>query len=206
MKTSKLIRDYSKLSDANLDFKAQMIGISLNTNPNFPTTDPTLTEFAAVKAAFTTALQNSANGDRMAVAVKNQAREELLTTMRNLATNIESQAQGDRAKLASSGFELASENESAPPLAGPTNFKITDGLNPGELKLSVKGVPQAVSYLHEYTEDPLTEDSRWISKVSTSREHTFADIRSGLRVHARVAVIGRKGQEVYSNVLSRVVQ
>ena len=206
MKIAKLIKDYSKLSEANLDFKSQMGVINLTGNPNFPVTEPTLADFIVVKSAYTTALQNSAEGGKTAVAIKNQAREELLTNMRNLSLNIEAQAQGDKAKLVSSGFDLAAEGENVPPLTGPTNFKIADGLNAGELKLSVKAVPQAVSYLHEYTDGPVTEESKWISKVSTSREHTFSGIRSGLRVYGRVAVIGRKGQEVYSDVLTRVVQ
>ena len=206
MKIAKLIKDYSKLSEANLDFKSQMVVINLTGNPNFPVTEPTLADFIVVKSAYTTALQNSAEGGKTAVAIKNQAREELLTNMRNLSLNIEAQAQGDKAKLVSSGFDLAAEGENVPPLTGPTNFKIADGLNAGELKLSVKAVPQAVSYLHEYTDGPVTEESKWISKVSTSREHTFSGIRSGLRVYGRVAVIGRKGQEVYSDVLTRVVQ
>ena len=149
MKIAKLIKDYSKLSEANLDFKSQMVVINLTGNPNFPVTEPTLADFIVVKSAYTTALQNSAEGGKTAVAIKNQAREELLTNMRNLSLNIEAQAQGDKAKLVSSGFDLAAEGENVPPLTGPTNFKIADGLNAGELKLSVKAVPQAVSYLHD---------------------------------------------------------
>lgn len=206
MKIAKLIKDYSKLSEANLDFKAQMVVINLTDNPNFPVTEPSIANFTLIKNAYTAALQNSADGGRTAVAIKNQAKEDLLTNMRNLALNIEAQAQGDKAKLVSSGFDLAADGENVQPLASPSNFQIADGLNAGELKLSVKAVAQAVSYLHEYTEGPVTEDSKWISKVSTSREHTFSGIRSGIRVYGRVAVIGRKGQEVYSNVLTRVVQ
>lgn len=206
MKNVKLIKDYSRLSDANLDLKAQMVIINLTGNPDFPVTEPTLADFTLVKASFNTALQNSQEGGRTAVAIKNQARKTLLASMRNLSINIESQAQGDRVKLVSSGFDLAADGANVPALSGPLNFMVSDGLNTGELKLSVKASKQAISYLHEYTVGPVTDESIWISKVSTAREHTFGGIRSGVRAYARVAVIGTKGQEVYSNVLSRVVQ
>ena len=206
MKVSKLIKDYSKLSEANLDLKAQMVVINLTGNPHFPVTEPTLADFTLVRTAYTTALHNSVEGGKTAVAIKNQARVDLLANMRNLALDIEAQAQGDRAKMVSSGFDLAADGEGVPTLAAPTNFTLSDGMNPGELKLSVKAVANAASYVHEYTEGPITENSVWITKVTTSREYTFTGLKSGIRVYARVAAIGRKGQEVYSVVLTRVIQ
>ena len=59
MKNSKLIKDYAKLSEANLDLKAQMVVINLTGNPHFPVTEPTLADFTLVRTAYTTALHNS---------------------------------------------------------------------------------------------------------------------------------------------------
>lgn len=126
--------------------------------------------------------------------------------MKQLALNVESLAPGDRAKLTSSVFELGSDGEGVPPLSVPTDFLVTDGINLGEIKLSVKRVPNAVSYVHQYTDEPVTDNSRWISKSTTSREHTFSGIRSGIRIYARTSAVGRKGQEAYTPVMTRVVQ
>lgn len=206
MRAAKLKKNYSRLSEANLDFRAQIVIVNLSANPLYPSTTPTIAEFTTIKNAYNEALQNCADGNKTAIAIKNQKKEALLTAMRNLSTNVESLAQGDRAKMVSTGFELASDGESVPPIPVPANFIVSNGLNNGELKLSVKRVIGAVSYLHEYTESPVTEQSVWISKISSSREHIFTGIRSGLRASARVAVIGTKGQEVYSDILTRVVQ
>ena len=206
MRSAKLVKTYSRLSEANLDFKAQMVIVNLTGNPSFPVTTPTLADFTLTKEAYSQALQNCADGNRTAIALKNQAKDELLSAMRILATNVESLAQGDRAKMVSSGFELGSDGENIPPIGVPENFVIAHGLNAGELLLSVKAMSHAISYVFEYTEGPVTENSIWISKVSSSREHLFTGIKSGVRIYARVAVIGRKGQEVYSNILTRVVQ
>lgn len=206
MRVPSLVKDYSKLSDSNLDFRAESVILSLTGNANFPETVPTLANFTATHTAFVTALQNTVTGGRTEIALKNEARGELIAAMKQLALNIESLAPGDRPKLTSSGFELASDGENVPSIPAPADFKIADGANPGELKFSVRGVPQAVSYIHEYTEGPVTEDSKWVTKVSSTREHTFTGIRSGIRVYGRTAIVGRKGQEVYSATLTRVVQ
>lgn len=206
MKSYSLLIDYSRLSDTNLEFKAQGVILSLTGNANFPTTMPTLTDFTAVKDAFSTAMENALDGGRTAIALKNQARSELLNSMRFLAINVDSQALGDRAKLLSSGFDLASGGENVPPLSAPAEFKLTEGINPGEVRSVVKRVPQAVSYNHEYTLSPPDANTAWIVKSGTSREFLFSGLPSGQRIYVRVAAIGRKGQEAYTNVLSRVVQ
>lgn len=206
MKVSSLVTDYSRLSDTNLEFKAQAVIVSLTANANFPTTMPALTELTALKAAFSTALENALDGARTAIALKNQARSELVNCLRFLSVNIESQALGDKAKLLSSGFDLASEGENVPPLTPPAEFKLTDGINPGEIRSAVKRVPQAVAYNHEYTLSSPDSQTAWVVKSGSSREFLFSGLPSGQRVYVRVAAIGRKGQEAYTNVLSRVVQ
>lgn len=206
MRKPSLVKDYSKLSDNNLAFRAEAIVLSLTDNVNFPVTVPALADFTTVQTAFATAMEDIINGNRISIAIKNQARVNLLEIMSQLAFNIQSLAPGDRAKLISSGFEMGSDGENVPPIEAPENFKISDGVNPGEIKLSVKGVLQAVSYMHEYTEEPITAESRWISKISSSRQHVFTGLQSGIRIHARTAVIGRKGQQAYSPMLQRVVQ
>jgi hypothetical protein len=206
MKTPSLVKDYTKLSDVNLDFRAQAIIVSLTGNGYFTVTVPPLASLIATKTAYSTSLNNAVSGDKTAIALKNQAKEELLMMIKMLALNLESQAAGNRAMLVSTGFELASEGENVPPIHAPTNFVMLEGINKGEIKFSVKGVPRAISYIHQYTPDPLTESSIWISKASSLREHTFTGLTSGVRIHGRVAAIGRKNQEAYTEVLSKVVQ
>jgi hypothetical protein len=206
MKTKKLIINYGKYADIKLDFIAQNVINCLTDNPNFPTTLPPLPGFITIKENYTECLSKAANGGKNEIALKNQARAILVAAMRQLATDIEAQANGDNAKLVSSGFEPASSGEHVLPIGIPTDFVISDGLNPGEIKLSVRRVTNAVTYVHEYTIGEVTENSVWIQSIGTSREHVFTGIKSGVKVSARVKVIGRKGQEVCSVILTRVVQ
>jgi len=104
-------------------------------------------------------MQTACSGDRVNIANKNQARENLLSTMKQLALHNESVATGNRAKQISSGFEIASDGDSTPALEQPKNFKLSEGKNPDEIVSSVEGVPNAISYMHEYSEDPVTPES-----------------------------------------------
>ncbi|MFI5453742.1 hypothetical protein ACHMWN_16505 [Pedobacter sp. UC225_61] len=140
------------------------------------------------------------------MSLKNDAREALLSSLRLLAQAIEAMAEGNRSKLISSGFDLANETESASSLSAPQEFSLQDGMKPGEIKFVIKAVENAKSYIFEYTEEPLTIESSWVSKGSSKREYTFDNLPSGKRIYGRVVAIGTRGQEGTTNVLTRMVQ
>lgn len=205
MRTQTIIKDYSRLSDSDLDTKAQSIVQSLTGNIYFPETSPTLAEFTETKQAYSTSMNNAVGGTRLQIALKKEARAVLLDAIKNLGFNVESLAKGNRVKLVSTGYELASDGENTATIHPPTNFMMEDGMNIGQVKFSVKAVRNAVAYVHEYTPAPLTVNSNWITQSTTLREHTFV-IPSGTRIFGRVAAIGRRGQQAYSDILSRLVQ
>ncbi len=206
MKFVTLIKDYSKLSESNLDLKGGKIIAALTGNPDFPVTMPTLSDFMQVKNTYSTNLVAAANSDRAAIVMKNQDKDSLLGAMRLLAINIEGLAQGNQAKMVSSGFDVAANGDSVPAMGPPTNFKVSDGLNAGEIKTSVKGVERAIMYSHEYALTLPDADTSWTTWVSSSVSCVFTDLPGGTRIYARVGAIGRKEQLVYSDVLSRIVQ
>ncbi len=206
MKFATLIKDYSKLSESNLDLKGGKIIAALTGNADFPATMPSLADFTTVKNTYSSNLVAASNGDRAAIAMKNQDKDSLLGAMRLLAINIEGLAPGNQAKMVSSGFDVAANGDSVPAMVPPTNFKVSDGLNAGEIKTSVKGVDRAMMYSHEYALTLPDADTSWTTWVSSSVSCVFTDLPGGTRVYARVGAIGRKEQLVYSDVLSRIVQ
>lgn len=206
MKQLKLIQDYSKLSDANLNTKSNAVVIAMTGNTSFRTTTPTLVDFTALQTAYSTALGNCSAGGKVLIAIKNQEKLNLLNGMRQLAMDVDAQSNGDRTMLVSSGFDLASLGDNPTTLGAPTDFKILDGINNGELKFTCKKADNAVSYLVEYTDEVPAETTQWNTQPTTTRETTLRGLRSGIRVYGRIKAIGRKGQEANSDVLSRVVQ
>ncbi|RRN77898.1 hypothetical protein EIM50_17270 [Pseudoxanthomonas sp. SGD-10] len=94
MKVPKLITDYGKFSDAVLIQKAVNVKTSLTGNLNFPTTLPSLEDFTTLQNDFVNALNKASTGDRVQIALKNQARTALVAAMRQLANDIDAQANG----------------------------------------------------------------------------------------------------------------
>ena len=206
MRKPTLVKDYSKLNEANLEVKSTEIIANLTGNVNFPVTVPSLADFTLIKDEYSSKLIAASNGDKSAIAFKNESKQQLLDNLRFLAINVEAQALGNRAKMVTSGFDLAASGENVPVLNTPENFRLSDGINPGEIKSEVKRVPQAKMYSHEYCLEPPTANTVWISSMVSTREFTFTGLPSGTRVYVRVAVIGSKKQIAYSVVLSRIVQ
>ena len=206
MKTPRLILDYSKWNDPGLNLKALSVTEALTGNTYFPNTTPSLADFTILQTAFSDALKKAANGDRLLIALKNQAKTNLLAGMRQLAMDIDALANGDKVMLASSGFELASPGDIGLTISNPVDFKISDGMNAGELKLSCKRVPHAISYIFEHTDEVPAETTAWKTQPSSTREFTIRGLKSGLRVYGRIKAVGRRGQEANSDILSRVVQ
>ncbi|MFD1631132.1 hypothetical protein [Pseudopedobacter beijingensis] len=206
MRKDRIITNYGKYNDVQLDFKAKLIVENLTDNANFPTTTPPVEDLATLSNSYSIALNKAKTGERSQIANKNAIRKLLLNLLQELAVNIESQAFNDKSRLISSGFDVSSNTGSSPQISPPKNFKVLDGANSGEIRLTCTGATNALSYVHEYTEDELTENTVWKSEASSSRNHVFRNIVSGRRVYARTKAIGSKGQEISSNTLSRIVQ
>lgn len=206
MKISKVLINYNKLSDPNLSQKAIDIKNSLTGNTNFNLASLSLASFTTLQQDFETALGLVTSRDRVKIALKNQSRLLLLQAMYQLALEVNAQANGDRAKLLSSGFDLAYAGDNSVSITSPTDFKISEGLNNGELKFSCKKVLAAISYLFEYTDEVPTEETKWIALPASTKELTIKGLRSGTRIYGRIKAIGTKGQEASSEILSRIVQ
>lgn len=206
MKTLKALIDYRKLSDSNLNQKAIDVKNGLTNNPSFTPALPSLANFIALQEAFEAALAMVASRDRVKIAEKNQARLALVDGLYQLALEVNAAANGDQAKLLSSGFDISQTGESNTSITSPAEFKIAEGLNRGELKFSCKKVLYAICYIFDYTDELPTENTKWNSIPMATRELTIKGLRSGTRIYGRIKAIGTKGQEATSEILSKIVQ
>lgn len=77
---------------------------------------------------------------------------------------------------------------------------------PGEVTISVKQVRSAKAYLHQYTTEPPTSDTVWITEGSVNPECTFRGLKSYTKYWFRIVALGKNEQKVYSPVDARVIQ
>ena len=85
MKILTITNGFAKLSDANLDLRANQILTAMTGNTNFEDPIPTLSALEDAIAAYADALFDCRDGDRLKVAIKNQKRDELIDILHLLA-------------------------------------------------------------------------------------------------------------------------
>jgi hypothetical protein len=121
-----------------------------------------------------------------------------------LAEYVMGKANGDQAIMASSGFD---QNKAR----GTKSLKTIEKLKviidkPGEAVTEVKRIAGTKAYAHQYTTDPITVDSVWVSKVSTSPSYTFTGLTSKEKYWFQVIAVGVNDQQTASVPVSRVIQ
>lgn len=201
---TKSLTNFTALTDSGLEVKAQLIISSLTGNANFPTPTPTLAALQTALDAFSEALVKAGTGNRVDIAIKNEAREVLIDLMRSLCTYVNFTANGERSILLSSGFSISKEREPVI-ITKPQNLKVENGLSSGELLVSVSSVKGASAYLHEYTTDATLAPAGWVSNATTTSKALLNNLQPGTMYYCRVGAVGANGQLVYSDAVSRMV-
>lgn len=205
MKRIKL--NFKSYSDYALLALCQACILALTGNLNFPTTSPALAILQTLVNDYQAALAAAAEGGKTNVQAKKAKKKELVTAMLALAINLMDTAQGDELKLTSTGLPLTKTRTPLPPIGIPVIVTIENGAGLGELDIAIKKVIGALLYVFQYTQDPLTADSEWLSQNSTSIRTTLTGLESGKKYWIRVIAYGSADQMTMSDpALSRIVQ
>jgi hypothetical protein len=198
---------FSRYTDAALLVLAQAILAALTGNTFFPTPTPALAAVQTALNDYMAALSASQEGGRTNVATKNARKKDLVDLLIQLGNYVMLTANGDDVMLTSSGFPLTRERQPLPPLEQPEILKIENGINSGELNITIASVFGARTYVYQYAKDPLSDNNDWVSNNSTLVKFSFNNLETGKKYWCRVAAYGRNEQAVYSNpALSKIVQ
>jgi hypothetical protein len=199
--------EFARFSDDKLNKIAQTIVLALADNPNFPTPSAQVTAMREAAESYNLSWLAAQSRDLEKVSVKNDDKAVLINAMKDLAYYLMTVSKGNRTILLTTGYELNKIPEPSPLITQPVIANLTDGLNPGELKVSLAArVAGAKSYLFEYTTDINAEKVNWVSAPCTSIEFTFSNLQIGKLYYCRVAATGSRRQLVYSKIVTRIVQ
>lgn len=175
----------------------------LKGNAAYPNPPAALAELEKLLPELEEALERAKTRDKHWVAIKNNKKAIALALLQELAEYVLVISKGDRALILSSGFEAADTN-------GPekTSIELLEVIlnAPGEATLQVKNQKGVVSYIHQYTTEAPGPNTMWHSVGSTKGDHTFTGLETDKRYWFRVIVVGRKGQQAFSPVVSRSIQ
>ncbi|MCS3800180.1 hypothetical protein [Niastella sp. OAS944] len=143
--------------------------------------------------------------DRALSSAKNDRKADLVRDLDILNVYVTETCKNDKTMLLQSGFEIAGLKNESQELQPFKEVKVISEL-PGTASIRVSRVANAKSYVFQYTADPLSTDSVWVSETVLTREHTFNNLNSVARYWFRVIAIGKGNQTVYSPPVARVIQ
>lgn len=143
--------------------------------------------------------------DRALLSAKNDRKADLVRDLDILNAYVTETCKGDKTMLLQSGFEIVGLKNESKDLQPITEITVVSEL-PGTATIRLKRIPGAKSYVFQYTADPLSSDSVWVSETVLSRGHTFTNLNSVTRYWFRVIAIGKGNQKVYSPPVARVIQ
>lgn len=190
MKNSVLI-DYSKLPDEELDNFSDVVYKALNPNANFTWAANVMTTFQTNITTYRAKLHAAMNGSSTDVAAKNAGRKILITSLRDIAMEVNRQSAGDLVKLRSSGLTLAKERGKVGVLPKPESFKVSTGINSGELLFKVNANESAIMYNFYAAPVPAPDDiNKWRLIPSTTHKKNVAGFTPGVQYAVKCAYQG----------------
>ena len=176
----------------------------MDNNPNFQDAPPELEEAKKLLPELQSSVSNAKGRDIEAVNLKNETKARFIVLLAILAQYVTEKCKGDRGMLLSSGF-LISGDKSTPEEPVIQQLEVELG-PPGEATTQVKRLRRARAYMHQYTTEPPTSETKWVSEGSKQPYYTFSGLNSTAKYWFRVVAISQEGQTVNSPVVTRVIQ
>jgi len=193
-------RPYNSWSDNKLSSETTKIQLAMYPNPLFPSPSPTQEVFSAAVTAYVTQLAKAGSRDANAVAAKNSRRAELVALCVQLGNFVASAADGNVEALVSSALPLRKKRQSVV-LDAPSNFRIENGINSGDLEVKVDFQKGVNAFGFEYTIDPPTDESVWVKIICSTSRCTIKGLTPGKRYWLRPFITGSKGQHIVGDML-----
>jgi hypothetical protein len=194
---------FSTFTDAGLLVEAAQIITSMTGNAYFPNPVPPLSEVEDAYDAYKEAI--AATSGKEATMTKNKTRAVLERLLGELALYVQLNSKGDEVVLGSTAFRMVSKRVPVGVLPKPSNFTAVPGDMRGSIKLSLKSIDGANSYVYEYTTAPSTPTSNWETIITPRASTVVDDLTSGQKYTFRAVAVGANPTRIYSDEISSYV-
>lgn len=196
--------EFKKRED-ELVLTSALVVDKLENNEAFPNPPEALAKLKKILPEFKQSFVDARSRSKASVAIKNNYKAEVLELMQELADYVTDISKGDRVLILSSGFDVTNENGNGK--QQPTIEKVEVDLRvPGEATVRTRNVTNAIAFVHQYTTEPPTSQTKWYGEGSSLGRYTFKGLESEKRHWFRVVAIGYFGLIGYSPVVSMVIQ
>ena len=211
---AKLIVTFDHLSAGDFLVKSGSIVTSMIGNAHYQ--EPwagqglTLDNLKATYEAFEAAYHASLTHDSIKIAQRDLTRQTLTDLLKRLALYLELMSQGDKALLATTGYELRHDsvrNNSNELLPAPSDFRVSHGQLSGTLNIQVAKLLGAGSYEIQITQGDPKIESNWQHVLSsvTSMHILITGLIPTQSYWLRIRGIDSNGAGVWSDPLSIIV-
>ncbi len=188
--------------------RGRHIVTKLTDNSSFPNPHPSLTEVTASLDELETAfrqLQSARSEVTTRVGTQANAEKKVDQLLTRLGSFVESVAGTNETLIASAGMEIRGGRSAATTPTVPQGLAAAVGEHEGEIILSWKAVPNAYSYIIEFSLDPATVTSWTHVGIATAANKSVGNLTSGKRYWFRVKAVGAAGESGWSEQASRTV-
>ena len=110
---TKALLSFTDYSDAKLATFATKVDNSLTGNANFPLAQPLMLDLSTAIVDYNKKLAEAQGGSRVQIEIKNLAKAALTDLLREACRAVNYDANSDRLKLLTSGFDITSETKKA---------------------------------------------------------------------------------------------
>lgn len=184
---------------------AGVVAGQMENNANFPNPPAALAKLKKIVPEYRMSLADALTRDKEKVAIKNNKKDIVIALLQELVDYVTAISNGDKAIMLSSGFDVCEDNGGKSVLAKIEILEVEIDL-PGEATTKVRNAKGARAYIHQYTTEPPTPRTIWVSEGCGLSKYTFQGLASDKRHWFRVVAIGSGMQRTFSPVISRVIQ
>lgn len=172
---------------------------AMTNNDDFPTPSPALPTIIAANTAAKSAIADAVNGGRVLTAIKNAKMAELAGTVRPLASYVTIIANGDMAKLLSSGFPIQQPSRGKiGALSTPTAPVATPGRMFGSIDVSTTAIYGA--YVYYWRAAAVSAPTVFVAQTPTTKANaTLSGLTRGEIYNIQVSAVGAAGQTEWSD-------
>lgn len=148
-KNIRVALSFATFNDAQLNSFAILVIACLKSNSLFPDLPLTIAALTALQTAFEAAMTAAAQGGPKDTAAKNEARDALVSALRQIAAYVQSLGLDNMSSVLSSGFDVVVPGNGQTPLDQPVLTKLDNSVST-QLQLRLQAVPNAKAYQVQY--------------------------------------------------------
>ena len=207
MRRKKALVNFYSYRDDELLVKAKHINDSLNGNAHFPGLAPKLPSLQTAIDEYAPALAAADGGSKLDTATKNQKREALIEVLRDICEAVNDEADGDDAKIVSSGYDMTKEREPLGTLPPPEDMNLEFGADPGDMVVKLTPAPRGAKYIVFFAKDPMPADDKdWHQQFSTTSKIELRKLDSGDKYWFKGSYVTSTKEYNFTPPQSRIIQ